>query len=177
MGRPGPSSLRPAAAAPKNAPLGYAWDRMGYLSARAAALYCGVSEKTMRRWIADGTVPAERSPEDQRAYLIDQDALDATGRVRQLTPIADIENGTGAALALVEPEQGYSIERLLGYLEDREREAQERAAAAAADAQRWANEAGKWRATAAQSMDRVLELEGQLAEARRPRGHWWRLAR
>lgn len=44
-----------------------------YLSARESAAYCGVSEKTIRNWIASGRLSAEKSA---GAFRIAQDDLD-----------------------------------------------------------------------------------------------------
>jgi excisionase family DNA binding protein len=43
-----------------------------YLSAREAADYCGVSEKTVRNWLASGRLTAEKSA---GSFRIDQDQL------------------------------------------------------------------------------------------------------
>ena len=52
--------------------------RMGaYLSAREAADYCGVSEKTIRNWLATGRLSADKSA---GSFHIPQAQLDAIKR-------------------------------------------------------------------------------------------------
>src|SRR4051794_2595627 len=46
-----------------------------YLSARESADYCGVSEKTIRNWIASGRLSAEKSAGTFRIASDDLDAL------------------------------------------------------------------------------------------------------
>ena len=48
-----------------------------YLSAREAADYCGVSEKTVRNWLASGRLQAEKSA---GSFRIPQDQLDTLKR-------------------------------------------------------------------------------------------------
>ena len=71
------------------------------LSPAEAAEAFGVGERTMRRWIADGTVPAFRVGRVVRVRLEDLERLaDArTGRpTRSLTPWAGIRLGPGERL-------------------------------------------------------------------------------
>jgi excisionase family DNA binding protein len=62
-----------------------------YLSARLAAARCGVSEKTVRRWIKSGRLTADR---DGRDFRVDIGALEAAVAQRR-GQAAD--NGHGAA--------------------------------------------------------------------------------
>jgi excisionase family DNA binding protein len=46
-------------------------DSAAYLSARQAAEYCGVSEKTIRNWLAAGRLSAEKSADGFRITAVD----------------------------------------------------------------------------------------------------------
>lgn len=46
-----------------------------YLSARESAVYCGVSEKTIRNWITAGRLSAEKSAGSFRIAQVDLDVL------------------------------------------------------------------------------------------------------
>jgi excisionase family DNA binding protein len=59
-----------------------------YLSARESAAYCGVSEKTIRNWIASGRLSAEKSA---GTFRIAQDDLDVL-RARSPRPPRSAES-------------------------------------------------------------------------------------
>lgn len=71
-----------------------------YLSARESAAYCGVSEKTIRNWIASGRLSAEKSA---GSFRIDQEALDAL-RSERLHPPQGAESASAELRADVGPQ-------------------------------------------------------------------------
>ncbi len=67
-----------------------------YLSAREAADYCGVSEKTIRNWIASGRLSAERSA---CAFRIAQDDLATLRRETPRSPQEEVGADSASAEA------------------------------------------------------------------------------
>src|SRR4051794_39486342 len=69
---------------------------VAYLSARQAADVCGVSERTIRNWIASGKLSAEKSAgsfhidRDQLSALVTTDARISAGAERNGADSADI---------------------------------------------------------------------------------------
>ena len=118
-----------------------------YLSAREAADYCGVTEKTVRNWLAAGRLSAEKSagtfriPHEQLEPFRRNSARTGNGADRQAEPSAEDVRGLGDQVVLAS-----DVLVLI-------REAQERA-------ERNAAAAAMWQA-------RCELLAGQLADAQR----------
>jgi excisionase family DNA binding protein len=75
-----------------------------YLSARESADYCGVSEKTIRNWIAAGRLSAEKSAGAFRIAQEDLDAFRTAGphRPRMRSPLsAEVRADAPAVVELV----------------------------------------------------------------------------
>jgi excisionase family DNA binding protein len=89
------------------------------MSARQAAAYCGVSDKTIRRWIAAGRLAAARDGHD---FQISREALDAVrgpGRIQaadnvagDAAPAAD-SRAASAALGAAAAAQGAALVELV----------------------------------------------------------------
>src|SRR3712207_1153851 len=72
-----------------------------FLTARQAARVCGVSEKTIRRWIAAGRIVADKQGRDFRIPACEIAALSGQGAAPDNGQVAD--SGHGAATAAAAP--------------------------------------------------------------------------
>ena len=100
-----------------------------YLSAREAADYCGVSEKTVRNWLHAGRLSAEKS---EGTFRIPQEQLDTLRRHDPRSPHpADRQPEGSAEDVRAEGPQAVPVADVLALLRDAQAEAITKAEAAA----------------------------------------------
>ena len=122
-----------------------------YLSAREAADYCGVSEKTVRNWLHTGRLSAEKS---EGTFRIPQEQLDALKRNGPRTPHpADRQPERSAEDVRAEGPHSVPVADVLALVRDLQAELLRRTEAAAV-----------WQARALMLQERVRALEA-------PRSH------
>ncbi len=127
-----------------------------YLSAREAADYCGVSEKTVRNWIAAGRLSAERSA---GSFRIDRENLSAFRRDTPRSP-HDADSASADVRAEVpRTESAPGIVELVALLREREAKIDEIGVRVV----QYAESASMWQARAAVF---AHQLEGVHAELR-----------
>ena len=135
-----------------------------YLSAREAADYCGVSEKTVRNWIAAGRLSAERSA---GAFRIAQEDLEALRRENPRSP-QGVE-GAGSAPADVRAESPRTesapgLVDLVALLREREAKID----ALGVQLVQYAESAAMWQARAAVFAHQLETAHGELQALRAP---------
>ena len=130
-----------------------------YLSARESADYCGVSEKTIRNWIAAGRLSAERSA---GSFRIAQDDLDVL-RNGSPHPPRTAENGSAEVRAEGSPHRAESAEgSAVAELVTLVRDLQAQLVTTASTAAMWQERAGML-------SDRLALAESRLAALEAPR--------
>lgn len=103
-----------------------------YLSARKAADYCGVNERTIRNWIVSGRLPAERDARGFRIRSADLEALRTADSAAIRGPVAadgaDSADSSAQLLALVDRLSRENVELAgrCGFYQARNRELEER---------------------------------------------------
>jgi excisionase family DNA binding protein len=127
-----------------------------YLSAREAADYCGVSEKTIRNWLAAGKLSAEKSA---GSFRISQDQLDALKREGPRTPRgADRQPEGSAEEVRAEGPQALTVQDVLGLLRDLQAELLARTEAATA-----------WQVRAEVLAHQLAEAQGRIRALEAPK--------
>jgi excisionase family DNA binding protein len=130
-----------------------------YLSARESADYCGVSEKTIRNWIAAGRLSAEKSA---GTFRIDQEALDVL-RSGTPRPLRSAENGSAEVRAEGSPQGAESAEpSAVAELVTLVRDLQAQLVTTASTAAMWQERAGML-------SDRLALAEAKIAALEAPR--------
>jgi excisionase family DNA binding protein len=92
---------------------------IGHLSARAAAERCGVSERTLRRWIASGRLPAKKDGGSFRVAAVDLEMLTehrnshAAAQSGQAAAPVNGAAANGAASAADMPQRDAAIQTLI----------------------------------------------------------------
>ena len=127
-----------------------------YLSAREAADYCGVSEKTVRNWIAAGRLSAERSA---GSFRIDQEKLSAFRRDTPRSPHSADSASADVRAEGPRTESAPGIVELVALLREREAKIDELGVRVV----QYAESASMWQARAAVF---AHQLEGVHAELR-----------
>ena len=134
-----------------------------YLSAREAADYCGVSEKTIRNWIASGRLSAERSA---CAFRIAQEDLATLRRGTPRTPQEERGEDSASADRSAEvraegprTESAAGIAELVALLREREAKIDDLSTQLVG----YAESAAMWQARA-----RVLDERVRMLEAPKP---------
>jgi excisionase family DNA binding protein len=137
-----------------------------YLSAREAADYCGVSEKTIRNWLASGRLSADKSA---GSFRIPQEQLDALRRDGPRSPRgADRQPEGSAEDVRTEGPQVLTTADVLTLVREAQAEAMARAEAAAM----WQARAEVLAIRLEQAEHRLLALEApRTAPADAPKSH------